>query len=181
MHTYIRTIKSDTFKEQPVWPIVTVLLLVANLASAKLSKKAGNVWNPDIRVLKKNSARAIHWILTWQGLDVFQKSLHLSAFGESRLRIWRSYDRLQCWKIRQLTVNMLCSILGPCWYVTWLCGYGVPEFYRVFKHEQPVYVANCPLYNLWWKLRFCTHKAYYKELYVSIVDAQVQSNNLYKG
>ena len=52
------------------------------------AKKTENVWNPGKWVLIwEYSARSILWIATWQGLDGFQKSLHLCALDESFLSI----------------------------------------------------------------------------------------------
>ena len=51
-------------------------------------QKLKNYWNSDTGVLIwENSARAIRWIPTWQGLNGFQKSLHPCALDESGLSI----------------------------------------------------------------------------------------------
>ena len=70
--------------------LLTLMLLVANLANINWCKKNfENDWNPGTWVLLwEYSAKAIQWIPTWQGLDVFQKSLHC-ALGESRPSIGR--------------------------------------------------------------------------------------------
>ena len=71
--------------------LLTLMLLVANLANTKSCKKAKkNDWNPDKWVLIwEYSVRAFQWIPTWQGLDGFQKSLHSCALDESSLSIER--------------------------------------------------------------------------------------------
>ena len=62
------------------------MLRVANLTDTKLCKN----WNPVAWVLIwEHSARTILWIPTWQGLDVFQKSLLSCALDESSLSIGR--------------------------------------------------------------------------------------------
>ena len=49
-----------------------------------------NDWNPGTWVLiRENSARAIQWVPTWQGLDGFQKSLRPCTLDESSLSIGR--------------------------------------------------------------------------------------------
>ena len=60
---------------------LTLALLVANLVNRKLSeKKLRNDRSPGTWVLIwEYSSRAIQWIPTWQGLGVFQKSLHPCA------------------------------------------------------------------------------------------------------
>ena len=53
-------------------------------------KSLKNYWNPGKWVLIwENSARAIQWIPTRQGLDGFQKSLCPYVLDESSLSIWR--------------------------------------------------------------------------------------------
>ena len=54
------------------------------------AKNLKNDWNPGSWVLIwEHSARAIQWIPTWQGLDVFLKSLHSCALDESSPSIRR--------------------------------------------------------------------------------------------
>ena len=66
--------------------VLTLMLVMANLANAKLCKKTENDCNPGKWILIwEYSVRAIQWIPTWQGLDVFQKSLHFSALDEGSL------------------------------------------------------------------------------------------------
>ena len=63
---------------QIIWPIQSY------------AKSLKNVWNPGTWVfICENSARAIKWILTWQGLDGFQKSLCPFALDENSLSIGR--------------------------------------------------------------------------------------------
>ena len=86
---------------------LTLMLLLANLANTKLcKKKLRNYWNPGIWVLIwKYSTRAIQWIPTWQGLDVFQKSLHSCALDESSLSIGRVNERNISWIIEEELLN----------------------------------------------------------------------------
>ena len=59
---------------------LTLLLLVANLAKTRLCK------NMDTWILIwEHSARIMQWIPTWQGLDVFQKSLLHWALDKNSL------------------------------------------------------------------------------------------------
>ena len=63
-----------------------------------------NDWNPGIWVLIwECPTRAIHWIPIWQGLDVFQKSLHPCALDEGSLSIWR---------VKELPLNVLSVIMS---------------------------------------------------------------------
>ena len=65
--------------------ILSLTLLVANLAITKWCKKLKYDWNPGTWVLIwECSVKAIQWIPTWQGLDGFQKSLHPLH--------WKGYD-----------------------------------------------------------------------------------------
>ena len=49
-----------------------------------------NDWNPGKWVLIwEHTERAIYWIPTWQGLDVFKKSLRPCALDETSLSIGR--------------------------------------------------------------------------------------------
>ena len=55
-----------------------------------MQKNWNNDWNPSIWVLMwEYSARSIQWIPGWQGLNGFQKTLHLYALEESSLSIGR--------------------------------------------------------------------------------------------
>ena len=66
---------------------LTLIWPVANLVNTKYLK---NYWNPVKWVLIwEYSVRAFRWIPTWQGLDIFQKSLRPCALGKSSLSIWR--------------------------------------------------------------------------------------------
>ena len=67
------------------------LMLVANCGIIKWHKKAEKwlkPWNMGIH-LRVLSECLIQWIPTWQGLDVFQRSLHHCALDEGSLSIWR--------------------------------------------------------------------------------------------
>ena len=64
------------------------MLLVANLAKQNDAKIRKKDWNPGTWVLiSEYSARAIEWILTWQGIDGFQKSLRPYALDKYSLSI----------------------------------------------------------------------------------------------
>ena len=55
-----------------------------------MQKTFKNDWKPGKWVLSwEYSVRAIRWIPTWHGLDVFQKSLHSYVLDESSLGIGR--------------------------------------------------------------------------------------------
>ena len=61
---------------------LTLMLLLANFANTKFSKKLKNDWNPGKWVLIwEYSERAFQWVPTWQGLGVFQKSLRPCALN----------------------------------------------------------------------------------------------------
>ena len=71
--------------------ILTLMLLVANLANTKWCKTLERWLKPwhmgtHLRAL---TAGAIQWIPTWHGFDGFQKSLHPCALDESSLSIGR--------------------------------------------------------------------------------------------
>ena len=68
----------------------TFLTLVANFLKRQSCKKAEKWRNPGKWVLIwECSERALQWISTWQGLDVFQKSLCSWALDSSSLSIRR--------------------------------------------------------------------------------------------
>ena len=74
----------------------TLMLLVANLENRNYAKNLKNDWNPGIWVLIwEYSARAIQWILTWHGLDGFQKSLRPCALDKSSPSIGRVNTAVQ--------------------------------------------------------------------------------------
>ena len=86
---FFKRLNNLTFYAYRVWFPLTLMLLVANLANTKWSKKPEN-WNPGTWVLIwEYSARAMQWIPTLQGLDSFQKSLHPCALDKSSLSIER--------------------------------------------------------------------------------------------
>ena len=69
---------------------LTLMLVVADLANTKWLKKLKKYWNAGIWVLIwEYTVRTIIWIPTWQGLDGFQKSLHLCAWDKNSLSIGR--------------------------------------------------------------------------------------------
>ena len=71
----------------PRWLILTLMLVVANLANTKMMQKT---WNPVKWVLIwEYLARAFKWVPTRQGLDGFQKNLLPCALDESSLSIGR--------------------------------------------------------------------------------------------
>ena len=90
---------------------LTLMLLVANLASRKWCKKLKTDWNPGMWVLIwEYSARAIQWIPTWQGLEDFQNLLHPCALDESSLSI----GRVKCSSV-WLLLRKLSSFLAFQW------------------------------------------------------------------
>ena len=71
------------------------------------AKKLKNDWNPGIWVLTwEYSVRAIQWIPTWQGLDVFQKSL-LSCTNVLRLKVASALEGLnfRLWSLFLLHIS----------------------------------------------------------------------------
>ena len=77
------------------------MLLIANFTIQNDAKKLKNDWNPGMWVLIwEYSVRDIQWILTWQGLDGFQKALRSCALDESSHSIERVktgfWDHLYC-------------------------------------------------------------------------------------
>ena len=57
------------------WRSLKLMVLFTNLTNTKWCKHLKNDWNPGICFLKwECSARAIHWIPTWQGLYALDKS-----------------------------------------------------------------------------------------------------------
>ena len=86
--------------------LIWVILPIQNDAKKQLR----NDWNPGILVLIwKYSARAIQWIPTWQGLDVFQKSLRLCP---RQLLVHIEGSPFVLWaETRQLVIVRL----GPLW------------------------------------------------------------------
>ena len=65
-------------------------------------KKMEIDWNHGTWILIWESwARAIPWILTWHGSDVFWKSLHPCSLTETSL----SYGRVKCKKVKGHTLN----------------------------------------------------------------------------
>ena len=64
-----------------------------------MQKTLKNDWNPDIWVLIwEYSGRAIQWIPTWQGLDLFQIFLHTCAWDKSSFSIGRVKSHLLMFK-----------------------------------------------------------------------------------
>ena len=72
--------------------VLTLMLVVANLADTKWCKKKPEKWlilGTSVLICEY-SARAIQWIPTWQGLDGFQKSL----------RLWLSIGRVRMMEVK---------------------------------------------------------------------------------
>ena len=68
----------------------TLMLLVDNLANTKWCKKPEKWLKPwQMGTHWKYSSRALQWIPTWQGSDVFRKFLHHCALDECSLSIGR--------------------------------------------------------------------------------------------
>ena len=66
------------------------MLLVANFAITKWSKKPENDWNPSKWVfIWECSVRAIQWIPAWQDLDGFQKTFRPCALDKNSLSFGR--------------------------------------------------------------------------------------------
>ena len=84
---------------------LTLMLLLTNLANIKWCKKPEK-WLETLAngvLIWEYSVRAIQWVPAWQGLDVFQKSLHLRALDESSLRSvrvkWASWSCQVGWLV----------------------------------------------------------------------------------
>ena len=67
---------------------LALMLLVAYWANTKWCKKTEKM-SETLAHSSESTHHAIQWIPTWQGLDNFQKSLHPSALGGSRISIGR--------------------------------------------------------------------------------------------
>ena len=119
---YIKVIvKNITAPEDYVRELLTLMLLVANLANTKGWKKPENDWNPGKWVLIwEYSTRAIQWIPTRQGLVSFQGFCVLVLWMKvaSALEGLSMNGLTNC----ELTVAMICHDL---WLITmgaWECS-----------------------------------------------------------
>ena len=87
---------------------LTLMLLVANLVITKWCKKMKNDLNHGVWVLVwEYSARAFHWIPTWQALNGFQNFLHFSPMDKSNLSMERINQK--SWQNNQLIIQELVS------------------------------------------------------------------------
>ena len=91
--------------------LITLMMLMANLANPKWCKNLQNDWNSGTW---KYSSRAIQCKPTWQGLDGFQRSLHPCVLDVSCLssRTWKR-------KIRPSSAEDQYSMYSTMWFMAY--------------------------------------------------------------
>ena len=133
------------------------MLPVAYYAKRKWCKKIRNDWNPGTWVIIwEYSARAIWWILTWQGLDGFQKSLRLCSLDESSISIGRVIIIINIThiiesnnntiKLKKQTFQMLLRPFRKSCTLSWFPGYSQLPLERVGNWRRDVpRIWNLPM------------------------------------
>ena len=143
------------------WQVLTLMLLVVNLAIAKLCKILWNWLKPwQMGTHLEYSVRAIQWTPTWQGLDDSQKALSPCALDKSSFSIDRvkivyypffvhlpafsSWQRpLGCFRTRSRLQRLLRSILRQAWVPPY--SYHHPCTYLLMFLRQKTLLLGCYL------------------------------------
>ena len=130
---------------------ISLGLLVANLTKAKWCKKS---WNMT-ETLAYSESILRGWIPTWQGLDGFQKSLHLCALDESSLSIGRVKMCFlgKLWGSLMQIVYMASHISGKCYLLYFINGKFVISFHLISNktlHISPFLFIYWHVINILW-------------------------------